>query len=201
MAYAYNYWQSTGFLNGPKPLLSPDSDPYMMSTFVAPEEGASHFVPLERGKLYAGYDVQAQGGASSYTPIFYDASLDSLTNYRKTACLANCTMGGCDDPTSDVHPKCVAAGCCGCSDKSQVYQFTPSATLRDANPSCVPLVDTPWYQAPLIPDQQVTTSNECFAPEQYCMSELAYKNCFPESPGGVADDVRCNGVRPAVIPW
>ncbi len=201
MAYAYNYWESTGFLNGPKPLISPDSDPYMMSTFVAPQEGAAHFVPLERGKLYAGYDAQTQGGSSSYTPIFYDASLDTLSNYRKKTCLANCTMGGCDDPTSFVHAQCVAAGCCGCASKGEVYQFTPSATLRDTEPSCVPVQSTPWYQPPLIPSQQLYTSNECFTPEQYCTSELAYKNCFPEAPGGVQDDARCAKVRPAVVPW
>jgi hypothetical protein len=106
-----------------------------------------------------GYVVQQQGGASSYTQANYTPQpMEELFYNRPLACADECAMGGCADPTSFIHSRCVQQGCC-----------TPSPTPnRDVEPA--------------FPSQQAYIETQCLpGTKQYCQSDLDYFNCMPYS--------------------
>ncbi len=76
---------------------------------------------------------QIQGGYASFTPQLEGEYLTQLATSRHRSCLANCSMGGCADPTSAVHRNCVKQGCCPCPD-DKVYVH---------GRGCVPSQDDP----------------------------------------------------------
>jgi hypothetical protein len=70
-------------------------------------------------------------------------------------------MGGCTDPTSNVHTVCQRMGCC---------TPPPLFSYRSYNSNAKEPVDN---------SQTAYVSNECFAPQQYCGDDLSYFNCHP----------------------
>jgi hypothetical protein len=110
---------------------------------------------------------------SSYTPPVYSHSFDAAP---PLSCLDECSMGGCADPTSFAHAKCVASGCC-----------TPKLAYTTA----------PQYSS-----QQAYIETNCEpGTKEYCQSELAYFNCMPYSTLTPDTDPTCDGFRPVRQEW
>ncbi len=162
--FASTWWDSTGFLYGSDPTVSPD-DPRRISTYIT-EAWIPKWAPLATGSLFEGVEPQRQGGMASYELPLYSTYTDVL-DVPAYECLNECTLGGCSDPTSEAHERCVASGCC--------------PTLE---PHIVP--------EPLIPSERAYQSTDCTrGPEAWCASELDYFNCAPYSRLTPASDPTC----------
>jgi hypothetical protein len=162
--FASTWWQSTGFLYGNDAVISPD-DPRRISTYIT-EAYTPKWAPLATGSLFPGVEAQRQGGDASYALPLYSAYLAELSVPNET-CLQDCTLGGCADPTSEAHERCVSAGCC------------PVLTPH--------IVEEPYYSS-----QTAYQSTDCTrGPEAWCASELDYFNCAPYSTLTPATDPTC----------
>lgn len=191
---AEEWYTSTGFLTGAVPSLSPE-DPYRISTNILPVYPPLGWQFQETGSLFPGAQLNVQGGMSSYPQFDTGVPLYDLPSYREDKCLANCTMGGCADPTSHQYKQCVAAGCCGCGKRDEVHN-------SDSN-SCVPFKKSQWATQPVIPMNTLANVTPGCVPgsKQYCQSELNYFNCNPSSLLSPATDPTCAGFRPKQVPW
>lgn len=190
---AEEWYTSTGFLTGAVPSLSPE-DPYRISTNILPVYPPLGWQFQATGSLFPGAQLGVQGGMSSY-PVFDDGvPLYKVGNYREDKCLANCTMGGCADPTSHEYKQCVAMGCCGC--KKGQAQDAGSNT-------CKPFGKTQWAEQPYLPFHTTAnvTPNCTPGSKQYCQSELNYFQCNPSSLLTPDTDPTCAGFRPKHVPW
>lgn len=178
--YASTWWQSTGFLSGNDPTLSPD-DPRRISTYIT-EAYKPTWAPLATGSLFPGVETQRQGGMSSYPLPLYSAYLDEV-DVPSTECMNECTLGGCADPTSEVHERCVKSGCCPELVPHQVKELEYSS-------------------------QRAYQSTDCtLGPKAWCASELDYFNCAPYSTFTPQTDPECrtpqagvsNGRKPVMF--
>lgn len=156
---------STGFLFGSDPMLAPDGDASRISTNIPSYEYplSDYFAPVQTGILYEGAVATLEGGSSSYfvaeaqTPLYLlGGNYTPLDKSFDNACLENCSLGGCTDPTANLYAACYNAGCC-------------DVNLR------------PFANAPLLNSQRVSASTDCFSPVDYCASNLDYYNCHPWS--------------------
>lgn len=171
-SFAPHWWQSTGFLAGNAPVVDPD-DPYRISSMILPVYPPLSWQFQATGNLYPGASLQWQGGEGSYLSTLHPQPLEDLFYNRSLACADECAMGGCADPTSVAHYKCVRQGCC---DKS------PSAAVDEAT--------TPF------PSQKAYVETNCEpGTKQYCQSDLDYHNCMPYSTLTPATDPTCTSFR------
>ena len=165
---------STGFLFGNHATLAPDGDASRISTNIptytySPKD---YFAPVKTGILYEGAQNVLQGGYSSFFVPEAQTPLEHTNPYfrsdeKHTRCLENCTMGGCDDPTSSVHKACTLAGCCA-------HEPLP-----------------PQYEAPATLNSQRPYAGTNCVPQEFCKSQLDYYNCHPWSTLTPADDLIC----------
>lgn len=158
----------TGFLNGINAIIAPDGDVQRISTNIAaPYPRSDYFSPVATGALYPGAEAVLQGGYSSYyvpeaqTTLTYQLSLRDRPDALGDSCMANCTMGGCTDPTSNAHTVCQRMGCC-----------TPALVDLQRGRGA-------FSNVPVNNSQTAYVSNECMAPQQYCGNDLSYFNCHP----------------------
>jgi hypothetical protein len=168
----------TGFLYGAAPTLDPEGDGSRVSTNISQYTypPAAYFSPVQRGSLYSGAPSVVQGGAASYLSRNDETYLFDV-GVVNPGCLGNCTMGGCDDPTSTAHDACRAAGCCRGGDA----------------PAPAPV---------LLNSERVTSGTNCLdGPAAYCASDLDYFNCHPWSTRTPATDATCAAVAPQLLPW
>lgn len=169
--FAPHWWESTGYLNGKVPTVDPD-DPYRISTMILPVYQPLSWQFQATGSLYPGAPYQWQGGVSSYTPIAYSTPVTHVPH----KCMDECTMGGCDDPTSWVHEACVKQGCC-------------SLPVQPDEPV-------------ISPSQQAYIETHCEpGTKEYCQSDLDYFNCMPFSTLTPATDPTCAAYKPDVVPY
>lgn len=199
------WYTSTGFLNGVVPSLSPE-DPYRISTNILPVYPPLGWQFQATGSLFPGAELGVQGGMSSYPVFDVGVPLYELTNYRDEMCLANCTMGGCADPTSHQHKQCVAAGCCGCPrDAKGMRQVQVHVKGKDGkgNSACAPFAKSGWQQDPMLPFNTIRGVTPDCVPgsKQYCESELNYFNCNPSSLLTPDTDPTCAGFAAKHVPW
>lgn len=176
-AFAPNWWESTGFLHGSVPAVDPD-DPYRISTAILPVYPPLAWQFQAVGALYPGATTGWQGGMASYPSFPSTATqLDSLMWDKPQACLDECAMGGCDDPTSWIHATCVKQGCC-----------TPRPVSYGGEV--------------ILPSQQAYMETNCEpGTKEYCQTELDYHNCMPWSTLTPATDPTCASYKPTVVPW
>ena len=157
----------TGFLNGINAIIAPDGDVERISTNIAAPR-RDYFSPIATGALYPGAEAVLQGGYSSYyvpesqTTLTYQLRLRDRPDALSAACMANCTMGGCTDPTSTVHTVCQRMGCCTPPPLSSYNSYNSNGSKEPVDNS-----------------QTAYVSNDCMAPEQYCGNDLSYFNCHP----------------------
>jgi hypothetical protein len=177
--FAPNWWQSTGYLNGSKPTVDPD-DPYRISTAILPVYPPMGWQFQAVGSLYPGADNGWQGGMASYpAPSPAQTRMEALMWDKPAACLDECAMGGCADPTSWVHAACVKQGCC-----------TPSPLPSHYGGEVV------------LPSQQSYVETNCEpGTKEYCRSDLDYFNCMPYSTLTPMTDPTCVGYTPNIVPW
>lgn len=175
---ADNWWQSTGFLYGQNPSLDVD-DPMRISTNI-PTFNPPYNIwqPLATGFFNIPGSVDGEpatapqpqplesGGLLS-TPVRAEVVSLAKTN-TPNFCKANCTLGGCSDPTTDVHDMCVAAGCC--APHPPTYTFSESTNVS----------------------QMAYGDADCIqGPELYCQSQYTYKQCNPGSVLNAWEDPKC----------
>jgi hypothetical protein len=192
---AVNWWESSGFLNGNDPSLDVD-DPYRVSTFNRPVYRRT-WRPLAEGIHYPPapqlHDNESEFLSSAY--------LDQLASSRQPACLANCSLGGCADPTTAVHAACVAGGCCECRDP--LVYVGPGDTCVPATGAELPSAvrSTAPRLEVNIPSERAYINMEC-VPDQYCQTDLAYFNCQPWATTTPDTDPVCSPYRQSTItPW
>ncbi len=170
MSLAPNWWTSTGYLYGSMPSLSPEN-PERISTNVS-QVWPRGWIPPVQSRTYPSADLYQNDMG---TKELHGASLRQVD--VPDFCKANCTMGGCSDPTSEVHEACVAAGCCRGFDIAVEQPVTYSSQINYLSTDCV------------------------LGPRAFCTSDLAYHQCNPASPRGPNHDSRCKGITPQPTPW
>lgn len=171
-SFAPNWWESTGFLAGGLPVVDPD-DPYRISSTILPVYPPLAWQFQATGHLFPGAPVQWQGGMGSYPATLQGEAIDNLFYNRPLACADECAMGGCADPTSFAHRKCVQQGCCAAK---------PTAADAEAT---IPF-----------PSQKVYVETNCEpGTKEYCRSDLDYYNCMPYSTLTPATDPTCASFR------
>ena len=171
----------TGFLYGVAPTLDPEGDGSRVSTNISQYTypPSAYFSPVQRGSLFPGAPAAVQGGAASYLSRD-DQTYLSDVGVVNAGCLDNCTMGGCDDPTSSAHDACMAAGCCRGGGGAPP---PPSAPV-------------------LLNSERVTSATNCLdGPAAYCASNLDYFNCHPWSTRSPRTDATCATAAPRPLPW
>lgn len=185
---------SSGFLTGNVPSLSPEN-PYRISTNILPVYPPLGWQFQETGVLYPGAELTWQGGMASYPNENRGVAMFDLTSYREDMCKANCTMGGCADPTSYWYKQCKAAGCCGCDKADDVH--------NPGSNTCTPFAQSSWAVQPYIPmDTTANVTPNCTpGSKEYCKSYLNYFNCNPSSLQTPDTDPTCAGFTPSIVPW
>lgn len=170
-SFAPNWWESTGFLAGNAPVVDPD-DPYRISTMILPVYPPLAWQFQATGNLFYGAPTKWQGGVSSYLPTLQGEAMENLFYNRPLACADECAMGGCADPTSYAHSKCVQQGCCSHSPTGHVDAYIP------------------------FPSQKAYVETNCEpGTKEYCQSDLDYYNCMPYSTLTPATDPTCASFR------
>jgi hypothetical protein len=189
---------SSGFLTGNMPSLSPEN-PYRVSTNILPVYPPLGWQFQETGVLFPGAELTWQGGMASYPNENRGVAMFELSNYRDDMCLANCSMGGCADPTSHDYKRCVAAGCCGCSKKGHVK----SKGDGSGSNQCTSFEKSGWAEEPLLPMNTIAnvTTNCTPGSKEYCLSYLNYFNCNPSSLETPGTDPTCAKYMPKSMPW
>jgi len=108
MSMPIDWWESTGFLYGHAPSLSPEN----------PHRISSNVPQLYREQwrsLAPGFFTEAPSNLFQDSE-YQQQELHGVPLWQVDVpdhCKSDCTLGGCSDPTSAPHKACVAAGCCG----------------------------------------------------------------------------------------
>lgn len=172
-ATSLDWWQGSGFLTGNNPSLDVD-DPRRISSNVFQLYPVQNWQPLATGffNIPASVDGAPPTAPQPYAAVDLTATPISETPIANVnpsdTCKANCTMGGCSDPTSAVYQQCVDAGCC----QPRPVEYNSLTTANISNMA--------------YGDQDCT-----LGPDSYCRSQYTYRQCKPGSLWKAWEDPVC----------